>query len=135
MGAGREDAPSLTSQGAGGKQAVADTRPWPIVVRRARPTDREQVLAFATNTWNGHDYIPNAWAVWLEAGDGAFLVATVGRPGGLDVEGVALEIGAPVAITRIAMVADGEAWLEGIRVHPRVRGMGVASDLQVAELH
>jgi hypothetical protein len=105
------------------------------VVRRARPTDREQVLAFATNTWNGHDYIPNAWPVWLEADDGAFLVATVGRPGGIDVDGLALEIGAPIAITRIAMVTDGEAWLEGIRVHPRVRGMGVASDLQVAELH
>ena len=110
------------------------TRQWPIVVRRARPDDRDQVLAFATDTWNGHDYIPNAWPAWLEAGDGAFLVATVGAPGGLDADGQPLEVGAPVAITRVAMVGPGEAWLEGIRVHPKVRGMGVASDLQVAEL-
>jgi hypothetical protein len=33
------------------------------------------------------------------------------------------------------MVSPTEAWLEGIRVDPRVRGMGVAADLQVAELH
>ena len=135
MGAGREDAPSLTSQGTGGKTAVADTRQWPIVVRRARPADREQVLAFTTNTWNGHDYIPSAWESWLEARDGAFLVAMVGPPGGKDADDRELDIGAPIAITRVAMVAPGEAWLEGIRVHPNVRGMGVASDLQVAELN
>ena len=35
----------------------------------------------------------------------------------------------------MAMPALGEAWLEGIRVDPRVRGMNVATDLQVAELH
>ena len=134
MGARREDAPSLTADEPGaGTSPLART--WPIVVRRARPADREAVLAFATDTWNGHDYIPNAWPVWLEATDGAFLVATVGPPGGTDAEGRSLEIGAPVAITRVALVADNEAWLEGIRVHPRVRGMGVASDLQVAELH
>jgi hypothetical protein len=33
------------------------------------------------------------------------------------------------------MVSSSEAWLEGIRVDPRVRGMGVAADLQIAELH
>jgi hypothetical protein len=32
------------------------------------------------------------------------------------------------------MVSPTEAWLEGIRVDPAVRGMDVASDLQVAEL-
>ncbi len=98
-------------------------------------------MSFATNTWHGWDYIPNAWPVWLDAPDAAFLAGTVGTPneeggaGPVDVEGNPLSIGQPVAITRVAMVSPTEAWLEGIRVDPLVRGMNVAADLQVAELH
>jgi hypothetical protein len=106
-----------------------------LIVRRATETDRETVLAFATRTWDDWDYIPHAWPVWLTATDGAFLVACVGEPGGVDAEGSPLEIGQVVAITRVAMVSPSEAWLEGIRVDPRVRGKGVAGDLQIAELH
>lgn len=138
MGESRADAAKLTNS--------HGTRRWPLVVRRATEADHEGVLAFATNTWHGWDYIPNAWPVWLDATDGAFLVATVGEPtvgeppGGsgsgdvLDAEGNPLFVGQPVAITRVAMLSPTEAWLEGIRVDPRVRGMGVAADLQVAEL-
>ena len=39
-----------------------------------------------------------------------------------------------VAVVRVTMSAKGQAWLEGIRVDPRVRGIDVATDLQVAEL-
>ncbi len=97
-------------------------RDWPIVVRRARATDKDAVLEFATSTWDGWDYIPGAWPVWLAATDGVMLVAC--RPSD----------DRPVAITRVALVSPTEAWLEGIRVDPAVRGMEVASDLQVAEL-
>ncbi|MDP8905177.1 MAG: GNAT family N-acetyltransferase [Chloroflexota bacterium] len=41
----------------------------------------------------------------------------------------------PIAVARVALLSPDEAWLEGIRVDPRVRGMDVATDLQVAELH
>ncbi len=98
-------------------------RDWPLVVRRARESDRDAVLSFATNTWDGWDYIPHAWPVWLAAKDGVVLVGC--RP----------ETDVPVAITRVAMVSPTEAWWEGIRVDPGVRGMEVAADLQVAELH
>ncbi|HUR17181.1 MAG TPA: GNAT family N-acetyltransferase [Candidatus Limnocylindrales bacterium] len=116
-------------------------RSWPLVVRRAREDDRDAVLSFATRTWHDWDYIPHAWPIWLEAKDGAFLVGTVGEPADVspaslqDAEGNPLAVGQVVAITRVAMVSRTEAWLEGIRVDPRVRGMGVASDLQIAELH
>jgi hypothetical protein len=119
-------------------QALSETtneRGWPLVVRRARPEDSEVILSFATATWHGWDYIPNALPVWLEAADGAFLVGTVGEPGGVDAEGESLTVGQVVAITRVAVLSPTEAWLEGIRVDPRVRGMGVAADLQIAELH
>jgi hypothetical protein len=98
------------------------TREWPIVVRRARPDDKDAVLAFATSTWDGWDYIPHAWPVWMTSTDGVVLVAC--RPSD-DV---------PLAITRVALVSPTEAWWEGIRVDPAVRGMEVAADLQVAEL-
>lgn len=126
MGARGEDAEKLTGGSTG--------RDWPLVVRRARGEDRDAVLAFASDTWHGWDYIPNAWPVWIGASDGAFLVACVGEPGGFDAEGAPLAVGEVVAITRVAMASPTEAWLEGIRVAPRVRGMGVAGDVQVAEL-
>jgi len=40
-----------------------------------------------------------------------------------------------IAMTRVTMLSSHDAWLEGIRVDPAVRGMDVATDLQVAELH
>jgi hypothetical protein len=97
-------------------------RDWPLVVRRARASDEAAVIAFASDTWDGWDYIPHAWPVWLAAKDGVMLVAC--RP---DDE-------TPVALTRVAMVSPTEAWLEGIRENPEFRGMEIASDLQVAEL-
>jgi GNAT superfamily N-acetyltransferase len=91
-------------------------------VRRARASDEAAVIAFASDTWDGWDYIPHAWPVWLAARDGVMLVGH--RP---DDE-------TPVALTRVALVSPTEAWLEGIRVNPEFRGLDIASDLQVAEL-
>jgi hypothetical protein len=112
---------------------VADRRPWPLVVRLARPEDEAAVLAFATDTWNGWDYMPRAWPHWLTAPDGVLLVGVVGEPGGSAADGEQLDPGTVIAVVRIAMPARGEAWWEGIRVDPRVRGMDVATDLQLAE--
>ena len=53
-----------------------------ILERFADKTARHLVLAFATQTWDGWDYIPHAWPVWLAANDGVLLVATVGAPAG-----------------------------------------------------
>jgi GNAT superfamily N-acetyltransferase len=112
-------------------------RDWPLVVRRARPADRDAVMAFATHTWNDWDYVPHAWPRWLEDDEGVLLVGVVGGDGAsaIDADGATLRDGQVVAIVRVAMPATTEAWLEGIRVDPRVRGMDVATDLQVAELH
>jgi GNAT superfamily N-acetyltransferase len=98
------------------------TSTLPIAVRRARPDDRDAVLAFATTTWDGWDYIPEAWPHWIDAPDAVLLVAT------------AQEDDRPIALTRVALLSPTEGWLEGIRVTPAVRGRGVATNLQVAEL-
>jgi hypothetical protein len=110
MGDGRADAARLV-------------RDWPLVVRRARASDEAAVLSFASETWDGWDYIPHAWPVWLAATDGVMLVAT--RP----------DDDTPIALTRVALVSPTDGWWEGIRVDPELRGMEVAADLQVAELH
>jgi GNAT superfamily N-acetyltransferase len=120
-------------------KATEADRNWPIVVRRAQAADRDAVLAFATRTWDGWDYIPHAWPVWLAADDGVLLVATVGPTAdgspAPDADGAPLEHGRPIAISRVALLSPTEGWVEGIRVDPRVRGLGVATDLQTAELH
>ncbi|MDQ3447740.1 MAG: GNAT family N-acetyltransferase [Chloroflexota bacterium] len=92
------------------------------------------MLTFATRTWDGWDYIPDVWDRWLAAADGVLLVAAVGGAAAVDADGSPLEEGQPVAVTRLVMLSEDECWLEGIRVDPRVRGMNVATDLQVAEL-
>jgi hypothetical protein len=53
----------------------------------------------------------------------------------VDANGEALAADVPIAVSRVALVSANEGWVEGIRVDPRVRGLGVATDLQVAELH
>lgn len=91
------------------------------------------MLAFATHTWDGWDYVPQVWDTWLAARDGVLLVAcAVGAATGPD--GSPIAAGQPVAMSRLALLAPGEAWVEGIRVDPAVRGRDVATNLQVAEL-
>jgi RimJ/RimL family protein N-acetyltransferase len=113
-------------------------RDWPLVVRRAREADRESVLSFASTTWDGWDYVPRAWPHWLAADDGVVLVATAGRTAdgrpARDAAGAEIAPDRAVAVARVSLLAQGEAWLEGIRVDPAMRGLGVATDLQIAEL-
>ncbi|HUG48453.1 MAG TPA: GNAT family N-acetyltransferase [Candidatus Limnocylindria bacterium] len=96
------------------------------------------MLSFATRTWDGWDYVPHAWPIWLTAEDGVLLVGCAGEPADgsapTDADGQPLEVGRPLAVARVALLSASEGWLEGIRVDPRVRGMDVATDLQMAEL-
>lgn len=82
-----------------------------IVVRPARPEDREAVLAFCARTWPDGDYIPSVWEDWLRDERGVLLVAAVADR--------------PVGIVHVRMLSEDEAWLEGIRVDPAERRQGV----------
>jgi GNAT superfamily N-acetyltransferase len=110
----------------------------PIAVRRARVDDRAAVLVFASETFGGEDYIAEVWDDWLAAEDGICLaaVAQSGRDGPepIDSDGRTIEADRPIAFSRVALLSPSEAWLEGIRVDPAVRGRSVATALQVAEL-
>ena len=111
---------------------LSEAEPLAVGVRRARADDKEAILAFATRTWDGWDYIPEAWDSWLSAPDGTILVVEAGEA--IDTAEGRIERGQPIAMSRLALLSTEDGWLEGIRVDPRVRGRGVATALQVAEL-
>jgi len=84
-----------------------------LIVRPARPTDRDPVLAFCEHTWAEHeDYIGKVWDEWMSDPQGYFLVGELS--------------GRPVAIGKITVLRPGEIWLEGMRVAPEIRGKGIA---------
>ncbi|MFC1683757.1 GNAT family N-acetyltransferase, partial [Candidatus Zixiibacteriota bacterium] len=86
-----------------------------VIVRKARPSDKEAVVGFCSQIWEGWDYLPRVWDIWLEDPYGAFLVAELdGRPVGTD---------------KITVLSPGEVWLEGLRVDPLNRGKGLAHAL------
>lgn len=87
-----------------------------LQVRPARPEDREAVVAFTAHTWGEHgDYIYWVWEGWLNDARGPLLV------GLLD--------GEAVALVKITWNSPGEAWMEGMRVHPERRGQGLATQI------
>ena len=97
------------SQDSSEQQGQSDT----LEVRPARPEDRDAVLAFCAHTWDDGDYIEYAWDNWLRDQQEQRSVLLVG-----------LLAGQPVALNRVVMVSEDEAWLEGMRVDPAYRRMG-----------
>ncbi|MHB1131458.1 MAG: GNAT family N-acetyltransferase [Chloroflexota bacterium] len=91
-----------------------------VIVRPARAEDRAAVLAFCLNTFSWGDYIADVWDQWLTDPNGSLLVAELS--------------GLPVGLEQVHFVAPGEAWLQGLRVDPAVRGRGVANALFFAAL-
>lgn len=88
-----------------------------VEVRPARPEDREAVLAFCEHTWEDHeDYIAYVWDDWLADPNGRLFVAVVD--------------GQPVAVERVALMSEREAWWEGLRVDPRYRGRGLVGRMR-----
>ncbi len=82
-----------------------------VVVRLARPEDRDAVLAFCARTSPDGDYIEYVWDHWIRDERGALLVAVAGER--------------PLGIAHTRMLSEDEAWLEGILVDPRERRQGV----------
>lgn len=91
-----------------------------FVVRRAEASDKDLVLRFCQNTFEWGDYIENVWDYWLTDPSGRLFVATFEDK--------------PVGMSHVAMVKRGEAWVEGARVAPEFRRLGVASLLNEASL-
>jgi predicted PurR-regulated permease PerM len=90
------------------KRALADQ--W--VVRPARPEDRADMEAICAQVWEGDDYVPEVWDEWLADPDGELTVVELK--------------GRVVALSKLTRLADDEWWLEGLRVDPSYRRLGLA---------
>ncbi len=93
-------------------------RRW--VLRPACPEDRSGMEAVCGTIWDGEDYIPEVWDEWLADPDGELTVAE------LD--------GRVVGLAKLSRTADGEWWLEGLRVHPAYRRLGLARRIQARQI-
>ena len=98
-------------------QASLELTMSPLVVRPAARSDREAVFEISATVWDGHDYLPKVWDIWLqESKDQGFLLV-----GEVDEK--------VVAVQHTAIQPMGVAWMEGIRVHPDYRQRGFAAEL------
>ena len=89
-----------------------------LSVRRARPEDREALFEMSTHIWGGHDYMPLIWDRWLADKKGALLTVKVD--------------GRPVGTSKVTLLAPGEVWLEGLRLHPDYQGLGLSKSIHRA---
>src|SRR5437588_7324356 len=86
-----------------------------LLIRRARPSDKRDVLAAARTIWGGHDRVPDVFDRWVTHRTGPFFVAE--------------SAGRVVGMGKLTVVSPTEAWLEGGRVAPRWRRKGIATAL------
>jgi GNAT superfamily N-acetyltransferase len=87
-------------------------------IRKARPSDREPLLAMSEGIWGGSDYLPLVLDAWLADEKGVLLTAT------LD--------GKPVGLSKVSVLSPGEVWLEGLRLHPDLQGKGLVKQINRA---
>lgn len=86
-----------------------------LTFKMVQPEDKEEILSFTSNTWEWGDYIPYVFDEWLDHKNGDFIKAVLDNK--------------IVGISHIGYLSDWEAWLEGLRVHPDYRHIGVGTFL------
>ncbi|MFW9803567.1 MAG: GNAT family N-acetyltransferase [Candidatus Thorarchaeota archaeon] len=85
-------------------------------IRTLRETDKDAILEIAKHTWEGHDYLPFSFESWLN--DRNSHTAAIEQDGRV------------IALANLRVIEDGRTgWMEGLRVHPDYRGMGLAKRL------
>lgn len=87
----------------------------PLLCRPVLPADKDQAFVFLRRIWDGEDYLPEVWDDWLADPRGLFVAA--------ELEGRVVGLG------RLTDLGEGEAWLEGLRVHPDLEGRGIATHI------
>jgi len=88
-----------------------------VMIRKARLEDEPYIREFTRHTFHFGDYVADALPGWLEEGCDVW-VADVG--------------GIPVGVVCTGYPAPGEAWFQGMRVHPEYRRQGIATALTQA---
>lgn len=86
-----------------------------IRLRPARPDDEAAVRALSAHIWDGEDYVPDQFLHWVADEKGPFTVAVAGKT--------------LAGFGKLTALAPDEWWMEGLRVHPDFRGLGIARKL------
>ena len=86
-----------------------------VEIRPARQDDHDAVAAFTRDTWEGGDYIPDAYPDWIEGDGKRTLVADAGD--------------AIAGLGQVVLLSEHEAWGQGLRVNPEFRGYGVSREI------
>jgi GNAT superfamily N-acetyltransferase len=73
------------------------------------------MLALTARIWDGHDYVPQVWDGWLLDSIGRLMVAE--------------KQGRIVGLGKLTCLAPDQWWVEGLRVHPDLQGLGIASHM------
>ena len=85
-----------------------------ITIRPGRIEDVETVRSFTEDTFTWGDYVGREFPTWLDRPDELAIVA-------------ADDNDSPVAVARVGLLSEAEAWLSGARVHPDHRRQGIGS--------
>ena len=89
-----------------------------VSIRPAVAADKGPILEISKKIWAGHDYLPEVWDQWLADSNSRLIVATVK--------------GRTVGVAHASLQTPDVAWLEGVRVHEKYRGYGIAGKLNKA---
>ncbi len=83
-----------------------------LSIRPAQPADRPALEAIARQTWDGEDYLPHVLDDWFSDPHGGFFVALLRDQ--------------VIGAAKVTRFAEGEWWLEGLRIDPAYQGYGFA---------
>ena len=87
-----------------------------ISIRKAVATDFDAVLEMSEGIYSGHDYFPCVFHQWLAKPNRTIFVAQYGDK--------------LVGLRAIHIVDEGKTFIsQGLRIHPRFRGLGLSSRL------
>lgn len=85
-------------------------------IRSYRPDDKKPLVEMTKGNWGGHDHLPYHIDEWVNDEDHFVFVGEIQ--------------GEIVGLSILRLMDDGmTGWMEGLRVHPDFRGMGIASKM------
>ena len=85
-------------------------------IRRAKSSDKEEILSFCTDTFSWGDYIDQVWDYWFSDKNGRLFVVEDGDK--------------KIGMSHVAICPGRRsAWLEGVRVRPEYRRSRIATEL------
>jgi RimJ/RimL family protein N-acetyltransferase len=98
------------------------TDKYGFIVRPVQEQDYPDILKISKDIWEGYDYLPKVFHAWLRQ-PGLFIGVQ---------DPITNEL---IAVSRVALLHDGTAWLGGLRVRPDYQGRGISHLMIQAQIN